>query len=467
MQDSPLLSELKRKLAFLPLGLVPAAELEAPRPTLQGIKDRLRALQPRPGEPVFDFHGFVEITSNNVKEFEVNPEDEVLLLPKGTRTRDQRNEVLNHPRTRDTCKRAKAKKKDATRRKKRAKRKEHEAEIERNGGTIGKLCKGGTHYATPAPEVIRRRKAMEEINTKRSRSCARLKLPTTINLPPPRQLKFRKGAEYLTYDFTLGQLLPTVDLVYPETEPRTSPHRYSEVACTWAGNISYWERDFDITFTLADETMLDAQIQCKGFGGWYKSLFNSLASSDWARSESSAPFLSFFRTFRRMTHFAIRHYVNYLQCEYQNVGTPLPLLYASYSSLKEWQDKRYRLDSAESLLALYEAETAAFWRRFQRLYERLFPREWSILDETISRTRERCAGRKEFSLRLSAEDIASLFADRLKEVKAEIGYDNDREMCRSRFIQLVKQVNDRSRDSRMTREQALYHLLPRKPRKGP
>src|SRR4029077_11404858 len=160
------------------------------------------------------------------------------------------------------------------------------------------------------------------------------------------------------------------------------------------------------------------------------------------RAESSAPFLRFYRTFRRMAHFAIRHCVNQLQVDYQSKGTPpLPLLYASYASLKQWLAEGLRVDSADELLGLYEAETEAFWTRFRRLFERLFPLEWLILEETFRRTSERCASCREFSLPLSAEDIAGHFTEFLREVKAEEGYHNDREECRARFNELVAEAN--------------------------
>jgi hypothetical protein len=166
-----------------------------------------------------------------------------------------------------------------------------------------------------------------------------------------------------------------------------------------------------------------------------------------------------------MAGFAIRHFVNQLQVDYQSEGAVLPLPYASYASLKGWLKDNLRVDSADDLLDLYLRETDAFWTRFSRLFERVFPREWSILEETFLRTRERCAARREHGLPLSASDIAGHFAFFLRKVKAEDGYLNDREICRSRFNALVKEVNALSSSSRMTREQALYHMLPRKPRR--
>ena len=469
MHSSPRLKQVKRNLISLSCPADSAPEPEPPRPTFEGIRARLRELAPKPGQPVFDFHGFVEITSNVRKEISIHPSDRVLFLPRGTRTREQRNELLNHSATVWKCRKAKKDKKEATRRKKLEDRCDYEAEIQRSGGTVGKLCKGGdVHYCADARERRRRSKAMTAINAMRARFRARLNLPATANLPPPRQLpSFRTLAEALAYDVTLGQLLPTVDLVYPETESWFSPHRYSEVACTWAGNISYWERDFDISFTLADETTLAAQLQCKGLKHWFKGLYDSLASSDRARHESSAPFITFYRTFRRMSHFAIRHLVNELQVAYQSRGDPLPLLYASYSSLKEWRDTGLRVDSAEALLALYETESVAFYRRFERLFLRVFPRERQLLEYAFRRTIDWCENRKEFYLSLSAEGIAEAFARFLKEVKAEVGYKDDREECRFRFEALVEEVNRRAGSSSLTREQALYHMLPRKPRKGP
>ena len=87
-----------------------------------------------------------------------------------------------------------------------------------------------------------------------------------------------------------------MDLIYTET----SSSRYSEIASTWAGGLSDWERDFDLQLVLNDGATLSAQLQCKGFGHWFKPLYKTLASTDYARGESSAPFLVFYRTFRRM-----------------------------------------------------------------------------------------------------------------------------------------------------------------------
>jgi hypothetical protein len=100
-----------------------------------------------------------------------------------------------------------------------------------------------------------------------------------------------------------------------------------------------------------------------------------------------------------------------------------------------------------------------------RLFQRVFPREWGILEETFYRTSERCAARREAGLPITANDVASHFAILLGEVKEEEDYLDDREMCRSRFNQLVKEVNRLSSSTRMTRKQALYYMLPRKPRK--
>jgi hypothetical protein len=74
-----------------------------------------------------------------------------------------------------------------------------------------------------------------------------------------------------------------------------------------------------------------------------------------------------------MAHFAIRHLVNGLQGEYQNRGPHLPLLYLAYASLKGWLKAGLRVDSASGLLDLYVQETVAFWNRFERLFERVFP----------------------------------------------------------------------------------------------
>jgi hypothetical protein len=92
--------------------------------------------------------------------------------------------------------------------------------------------------------------------------------------------------------------------------------------------------------------------------------------------------------------------------------------------------------------------------------------ETGILNEALARAKQVCAAIRKADLRLSARDVAVHFADALREVKAECNYDNDREECRARFGELVGQVNARADTSRVTREQALYHLLPRPPRKN-
>jgi hypothetical protein len=169
--------------------------------------------------------------------------------------------------------------------------------------------------------------------------------------------------------------------------------------------------------------------------------------------------------FRRMAGFTIRHFVNDLQVAYQSTGPRLPLLYASYSSLKDWLREDLRVDSADDLLELYIAETVAFWRRFQRLFERVFPRQWEILRTTLALAWNQCAVFRKVGRSLSASDIATFYAHCLAEAKLDAGYLNDREECRARFEELVAEVNASYRTTRMTREQALYHLLPRPPRK--
>jgi len=429
-----------------------------PRRTPEGLRQVLHNLGLRPDVPIFDLHGSDKITS---KCIDPRPEDLILHLPKGSRTRKQCIEVLNHPKTVAKCKWAKAQKKDKHRVAKCTERNRYEQFVKKSGGTVGQACKRGTHYCAEAYDVTRRSDSRKEYNS--FRTFFRLlvnQTPTTYLPPPSFHGMFRQGADGLAYQFTNIQLLPTVHISYTET----SYHRYSELACTWAGNLSDWERDFDLQFALKGGETLRAQLQCKGFGHWYKPLYKTLASSDYARAESSAPFLSFYQTFRRMAVFAIRHLVNRLQFDYQSTGTALPLLYASYSSLKRWLGEGLRLESAEALLDLYEAETEAFWTRFQKLFMAVFPREWEILAKTYYRTRARCAARREKALPITANDVASHFALLLSEVKEEEGYLNDREMCRARFNQLVKEVNARASSSRMTREQALYHMLPRKPR---
>jgi hypothetical protein len=119
------------------------------------------------------------------------------------------------------------------------------------------------------------------------------------------------------------------------------------------------------------------------------------------------------------------------------------------------------VDTAWDLLELYLAETVAFWNRFERLFSRVFPLEWGILGEALLRAREQCAAMHRHDLALSARDVAVHFATHLREVKEEADYLNDREECRARFEELVDQVAELSGTTRVTREQALYHLLPR------
>jgi len=464
VHHSPILAEIKEKLQRLVLRPgEPVFDLHVSNNSiLAEVKEKLRKLAPRPGEPVFDLHGSSAITSECITDKPVKPEDLVLHLTKGSRTREQCIEVLNHPRTVAKCKWAKAQKKDKRRVEKCTERKRYEWSVQKSGGTVGKACKRGVHYCTPDWDVARRSEAMTEINATRAYFRFLLKQPPTTHLPPPSLSEgvFRKGAEALAYQFTEGQLLPSVELTYVET----SPSRYSEIACTWAGNISYWERDFDISFALEEGEILSCQLQCKGFGHWYRPIYKSLASTDYAR-RTSAPFVSFFQLFRRMAHFAIRHFVNDLQGDYQSEGPYLPLLYASYASLQGWLKDCYRLDTAWDLLEVYMAETVSFWNRFERLFERLFPLENGILDEALLRARSQCAALREHGLSLTARDVAVHFAAALREVKEACGYDNDREECRARFEELVGQVNALSGTTRMTREQALYHLLPRNSRK--
>src|SRR5262249_29442463 len=151
----------------------------------------------------------------------------------------------------------------------------------------------------------------------------------------------------------------------------------------------YWERDFDLDIcdeTEADLEILSIGLQCKGFGHWVRSLYKSLASTDYDR-RTSAPFLAFYRLFRRMAHFAIRHLVHGLQGEYQNRGPHLPILYAGYASLNSWLKQGLRVGSASGLLDLYVQETVSFWNRFERLFERVFPLEAGILNEAFARAK--------------------------------------------------------------------------------
>jgi len=466
VHHSPILAEIKEKLQRLVLRPgEPVFDLHVSNNSiLAEVKEKLRKLAPRPGEPVFDLHGSSEITSKCITEKSVKPEDLVLHLPKGSRTRQQCIEVLNHPKTREKCNYAKAKKKDRRRVAKCTERNRYEWSVQKSGGTVGKRCKRGANYCAPFWDVARRSEAMIELNDARAYFRSLLKKPPTLHLPPPSIYGFfRNGAEALAFEFTVGQLLPSVDLLYTET----SRNRYSEVACTWATNLSYWERDFDLDIcdeTEADLEILSIGLQCKGFGHWVRSLYKSLASTDYDR-RTSAPFLAFYRLFRRMAHFAIRHLVNGLQGEYQNRGPHLPILYAGYASLNSWLKQGLRVGSASGLLDLYVQETVSFWNRFERLFERVFPLEAGILNEAFARAKQVCAAIRKADLRLSARDVAVHVADALREVKAECNYDNDREECRARFEELVAEVNHLSSTTRMTREQALYHLLPRPPRK--
>ena len=194
---------------------------------------------------------------------------------------------------------------------------------------------------------------------------------------------------------------------------------------------------------------------------WFRPLYDSVASTDHARY-TSKPFLVFYRLFRRMAHFAIRHLVNEIQGDYQSKGDYLPLLYADYKTLKRWLAGDRLLDTASELLELYWVETVAFWNRFEHLFSFLFSNEWTILLETRNRARAHCAALRKHGLSLSARDVAVHFAAALREVKAEGGYLNDREEVRARFNELVWQVNRRYKrpDCNMTREQILSHLLP-------
>jgi hypothetical protein len=99
-------------------------------PILAEIKEKLQRLVLRPGEPVFDLHGFDEITGKCITEKSLKPEDVVLHLPKGSRTREQCIEVLHHPRTVAKCDYAKAQKKDKHRVAKNTARKRYEMSIQ-------------------------------------------------------------------------------------------------------------------------------------------------------------------------------------------------------------------------------------------------------------------------------------------------------------------------------------------------
>jgi len=185
-----------------------------PRPTMAELRARLDATGLL-RERHFDLHGSGEITG---KCIDPRPEDLILHLPKGSRTRQQCIEVLHHPKTVAKCKWAKAQKKDKRRVEKCTERKRYEMSIEATGGTVGKECRRRAHYCIPAYDVTRRSQSRREYNANCAYFRFLLKLPPTAHLPPPSiEGVFRKGAESLAYHFTLGQLLPTVDLVYTET----------------------------------------------------------------------------------------------------------------------------------------------------------------------------------------------------------------------------------------------------------
>ena len=388
----------------------------------------------------------------------IPPEDLVLHMPKGTRTRAQCIEVLLHPRTVRLCNARKAGKKEARRLEKCTIRTSFEAQIKAHGGTVGKQCKAQAHYSIPAREVRRRSEGRAQYNANVAYCRALVNCPPTKHLPSIKPGSFRKGADRFAYEFTLGQILPGVDLTYTET----SRERYPEVACTWAGHLSYWERDFDIGFALNEDSSLTHcwQLQCKGTGQWFRPLYRSLASTDYARY-TSKPFLVFYRLFRRMAHFAIRHFVNELQCDYQSRGDYLPILYLSYKSLRSWLDENVQVDTASELFELYAQETITFWNRFEELFSFVFPEQWSLLELAGDRARKRCALDRQCRIPLSAEGVAPHFRDCLEEVKAEADHLDDREILRARFNFLTKQINDRYYNSRMSREQALDDLLPR------
>jgi len=327
-------------------------------------------------------------------------------------------------------------------------RNKFEVETKCSGGTVGKRCKRGAHYCDPHWDVSRRSEQMTEYNALRAYFRFLIGQPATGYLPPPSfEGVFRKGAEALAWHFTLGQLLPSVDMAYTET----APHGRSEVACTWAGKLSFWERDFDMQFLIDEDEdtpfLCHWQLQCKGFGNWFCPLYKSLASWDYSR-ETSKPFLSFYRLFRRMAHFAIRHLVNQLQGDYQSRGNHLPLLYASYKTLKQWLADNRSVDTAQELLELYWGETVVFWNRFERLFSFLFPDQWSILQATLALASERCEGMREHGYPLSEPDIAKHFADCLAEAKLDADYINDRKEVRARRDKQSREVPGLFRFSR-------------------
>jgi hypothetical protein len=387
--------------------------------------------------------------------------DIILHLPKGTRTREQCIELLNHPRTVDKCNAAKARKKEKRRVARCTAHNEFEASIKASGRHRRQAVQGRCPLLRPAHDVNRRSEARIEYNAQRAFFNFLLGNPPTINLPPPSiEGVFRKGGEALAWQFTLGQLLPAVDLTYTET----AADRYPETACTWAGKLSHWERDYDIRFALSEDSDYATfwQLQCKGTGSWFRPLYRTIASTDYQRS-TSQPFLVFHRFFRRMAHFAIRHLVNELQNDYQSEGDYLPILYLSYAALKRWLHDNLQLDTSQELFHLYCAETVSFWNRFEELFSFVFPQQWSLLLQARDRARKRCAMLRKHWVRLTARDVTQHFADCIGEVKEESSYPlPDRERIRARFNELVGEVNRRYKriDSHMSREQALDHILP-------
>src|SRR5260221_10293768 len=113
----------------------------------------------------------------------------------------------------------------------------------RTAAAGARASRPGSRIRAGVPAHARRSDSRKEYNS--FRTFFRLlvnQTPTTYLPPPSFHGMFRQGADGLAYQFTNIQLLPTVHISYTET----SYHRYSELACTWAGNLSDWERDFDL-----------------------------------------------------------------------------------------------------------------------------------------------------------------------------------------------------------------------------
>jgi hypothetical protein len=364
---------------------------------------------------------------------------------------------LNSPLVQRRCnyvKREKARQRESQRKEQRY---YYEVRIRQSGGTIGRRCRGGTRYTVPKSDVDRRSEWAREYNEHRAFFRTLVDSPATANLPLPSVCGglYRSRAEADCAFFLDSQLLPLVSYTYSETSPFRDG---SEVACSFEGRITSWERDFDLRVRHC-RGIPPVQLAVKGTGFWYKELQNTVAATDYLKNCDSSCFRRFYHLFRDLANIGLRTFVNQLQVQFATDRETFAILWLSRRSLRRWLRQNKVLNSGDDLLALFEKESNSFLRQYRKLVFRLFPEEHSILTEAFVRTREHLLATCRFPFPCTAREIAEDFAFRLKEVKAARGYEDTRARVYRRYLYFADEINRLYRSTPYDRREALFRVL--------